>query len=97
MQRKDIVLDKIREKGEELQQFKVSSLFLFGSVARGEENFDSDIDLLVEFIEPVGLFTFVRLKIYLEELLDAKIDLVTSEALKERLRDRILKEAIRAA
>ena len=97
MKRKDVVLEKLKDNGAELQRFHVSSLSLFGSVVRGEDSPGSDIDLLVEFNEPVGMFTFVRLKNYLEKLLGAKVDLVTPEALKERIRDRILKEAIRAA
>ena len=97
MKRKNMVLEKLSGKGDELHRFHVASLSLFGSVARGEDGPGSDIDILVEFVEPVGMFTFVRLKNYLEDLLDTRIDLVTPEALKERLRDRILKEAIRAA
>ncbi len=97
MKKKDIVLQKLRDRGEELQRFHVASLSLFGSVVRGEDGPESDIDILVEFNEPVGMFTFVRLNHYLEELLGTEVDLVTPEALKERLRDRILSEAIRAA
>ena len=52
-----------------LKDFGVGSLMLFGSVARDEARPDSDVDLLVEFDRPVGLFTFVRLKRYLEEIL----------------------------
>jgi len=58
---------------------------------------ESDVDILVEFAKPIGLFEFVRLKIYLEKLLQRKVDLVTPDALKERMREQILKEAIRAA
>ncbi|MEL7523589.1 MAG: nucleotidyltransferase domain-containing protein [Cyanobacteria bacterium J06553_1] len=42
-----------------LEEFKVKSLLLFGSVARNEANAESDVDLLVEFEQTVGLFTFV--------------------------------------
>ena len=97
MNRKDAVIEKLRDKGEELKEFHVASLSLFGSIIRGEDGPESDIDILVEFTEPVGMFTFVRLNSYLEELLGNEVDLVTPEALKERLRDRILNEAIRAA
>ena len=97
MKRRDIVLEKLKDNAGELQRFHVSALSLFGSVVRGEEGPGSDVDLLVEFNEPVGMFTFIRLKNHLEKLLGAKVDLVTPEALKERLSDRILKEAIRAA
>ena len=53
------------------------SLFLFGSVARNEAKASSDVDLLVEFSQPVGLFTLARLQIYLEKLLGCAIDLGT--------------------
>ena len=97
MKKKDVVLEKLRDKGVELQRFHVASLSLFGSVVLGEDGPESGIDILVEFAEPVGMFTFVRLNHYLEELLGTAVDLVTIEALKERLRDRILNEAIHAA
>lgn len=45
-----------------LKTFGVKSLMIFGSVARDEARTDSDVDLLVEFDRPVGLFTFVGLK-----------------------------------
>ena len=79
------------------RQFSVASLAIFGSVARGEATDTSDIDLLVEFNGPVGLFAFIRLQQHLEELLGCKVDLVTPDALRKEMRERILKEAIRAA
>jgi len=51
-----------------LESFGVKSLVLFGSVSRDEARTGSDVDLLVEFDRSVGLFTFVRLKRYLEEI-----------------------------
>ena len=78
-------------------QFSVATLAIFGSVARGEATEASDIDLLVEFSGPVGLFAFIRLQQHLEELLGCKVDLVTPDALRQEMRERILKEAIRAA
>ena len=81
----------------DLARFAVKSLAIFGSVARDEAAPGSDVDVLVEFAEPVGLFQFVRLKNHLEEILKNPVDLVTPDALKPQLRDAILKEAIRAA
>jgi len=52
---------------------------------------------LVEFSRPIGLLQFVELKRILEEVFERSVDLVTPKALKPQLRDRILKEAIRAA
>ncbi|GAB4287718.1 MAG TPA: nucleotidyltransferase family protein [Oscillatoriaceae cyanobacterium M33_DOE_052] len=81
---------------ENLQQFGVSSLEIFGSVARNEAKPDSDVDLLVEFAKPVGLFTFMRLQRYLENILGCPVDLGTPDSLKPYLREAVLKEAIRA-
>jgi uncharacterized protein len=79
-----------------LKTFGVKSLMLFGSVARDEARTDSDIDLLVEFEHPVGLFTFVRLKRYLEKILESSVDLGTPDSLKPYLREPVFREAIRA-
>ena len=97
MKRKEDVLKIIKDMKGDLKRFQVLSLSLFGSVARGEESASSDIDILVEFSEPVGIFTFIRLNNFLEEILSCKVDLVTHDALKDRFREKILKEAIRAA
>lgn len=93
----DEILAILRSHREELQQRGVKSLSIFGSVARGEAGSESDVDLLVELDQPIGLFSFVRLQHYLEGLLGRSVDLVTREALRESLKDRILQEAIRAA
>jgi uncharacterized protein len=81
---------------EELASLGVRSLDLFGSVARGEARPDSDVDLLVEFDRPVGLFHFFRVQRRLAEILGRPVDLVMRDAVKAQLRDRILGEAIRA-
>lgn len=80
-----------------LSEFKVDSLFIFGSVARGEAEARSDIDILVEFSETVGLFEFARLRSFLEDVLGCRVDLVTPGALRESMRENILREAVRAA
>ncbi|MFN7989478.1 MAG: nucleotidyltransferase family protein [Thermoanaerobaculia bacterium] len=83
-------------KGE-LARFHVLSLSVFGSVARDEASPESDVDLLVEFSEPVGLLEFVRLRRHLEVALGVRVDLATPSALRDDMRSRILAEAIRAA
>jgi len=93
---KQAVLDNLSEHREQLQQFSVKMLFLFGSVARDMAHPDSDVDLLVEFECPVGLFTFLGLKHYLEEILGCSVDLGTPNSLKPALKKKVLKEAIRA-
>ena len=89
-------LDILRRHRHELQQFGVKSIALFGSVVREEARPESDIDILVEFDRPVGLFVFFRLRHRLEDLLGRPVDLVTPAALKRQLWDRILKEAVYA-
>ncbi|MGK5089221.1 nucleotidyltransferase family protein [Bdellovibrionota bacterium FG-2] len=95
--KRDEVLQIISSHQRELSCFKVKSLAIFGSVARDQARKDSDVDLLVEFSEPVGIFEFIDLKEFLEKILGNKVDLATEQALKKQLRDQILKEAIRAA
>lgn len=73
-------------------QYGVDRIGLFGSFVRGEQHPDSDIDLLVEFARPVGLFKFVELENQLSELLGGKVDLVTRNALKPHIGKRILEE-----
>jgi predicted nucleotidyltransferase len=81
----------------DLRQRGVKSLAAFGSLARGEATCSSDIDLLVEFDRPVGLFEFIRLKLYLEELTGRSVDLVTPDAIRPAMRADILNEAVHVA
>lgn len=92
------VLQILKSNSDELRKrFRISTLDIFGSVARDEAGVDSDVDILVVFETPPGLFIFVQLKKYLEDILSCKVDLVTKKALKSQLRDNILKDLIRAA
>ncbi|MFN0242396.1 MAG: nucleotidyltransferase family protein [Planctomycetota bacterium] len=90
-----------RERGREVQprfgQATKDSPRSLGAIARDEARPDSDVDCLVEFDKPVGLFAFIGLKLYLEEILGTNVDLAEPEALPPKMRDRILSEAIRAA
>ncbi|WP_305046881.1 nucleotidyltransferase family protein [Geoalkalibacter sp.] len=74
------------------QQFGVGKIGIFGSYARNEQRPESDIDLLVEFVHPVGFVQFMRLEAHLQDLLGKKVDLVTRKALKPRMGKRILAE-----
>lgn len=76
------------------RSFKVRELCVFGSYVRGEQKENSDIDILVEFSEPVGFFTFLDLEEHLSQLLDVKVDLVSKKALKPRIGRHILQEMI---
>lgn len=81
------------------RRFGVASLALFGSTARGEARADSDVDVLVEF-EPgarVGLFEIFELKQALEAGLKCAVDVVAPDGLRPWMREKVLREAIRAA
>jgi uncharacterized protein len=93
---RDQVLQRLAGARAELVGLGVRSLDLFGSVARGESGPDSDVDLLVEFDKPIGLFHFFRVQRRIEEILGSKVDLVMRDAVKRQLRDRIFAEAVRA-
>lgn len=93
----DVAKKRLRAAGEVLRRYGVASISIFGSVARGEARPDSDVDVLVEFAAPIGLFSVLRLERELEGILGHRVDVVTPAALKPQLRDRILEEAVRAA
>lgn len=76
------------------KEFSVKNLAVFGSYIRGERRRGSDIDVLVEFKEPIGLFKFMDLEEYLEKLIGVKVDLVSKKALKPRIGKQILSEAV---
>jgi len=77
-------------------EFKVTSIGVFGSYLRGEAKKGSDLDVLVEFEEGAGLslLDFVGLENYLSDALGVKVDLVERSALKPRIGKRILEEVV---
>ena len=80
-----------QHKVELENKYKVKKLGIFGSYARGEQSKDSDIDILVEFESPIGL-EFIDLADELEKILNKKIDLVSANAIKPRLKKYILQD-----
>jgi predicted nucleotidyltransferase len=72
-------------------KFHVSSIGYFGSYSTGQQNEKSDLDLLVEFSEPVG-WEFFTLERFLEQTLGLRVDLVTRNSLKEQIKESILKQ-----
>ncbi len=95
--KRDDILKALRDHRASLKPFGVARLLLFGSFVRDEARSDSDVDLLVEFDRPIGLFEFVRLQRHLARIVGHPVDLVTPAALKPQLRERILSEAVVAA
>jgi len=78
------------------QEFHVKQIGVFGSYVRNSQNKSSDLDILVEFSQPIGLFHFIKLENYLKEELKLKVDLVMKSALKPRIKDGIIKETVYA-
>lgn len=92
MKRIEELKDIIKKHRKELEQrFKVKSIAIFGSYARGDQTRESDVDVLVEFSGPVG-FLFIHLADYLDEILGVKVDLITSDAIKPNRRKYIMEE-----
>lgn len=85
---------KRRAVGEVAARHGARNVRVFGSVARGDDTVTSDIDLLVDLDEGVGLVGLAALRRELGEALGAEVDVVPSEALKSRIRDRVLAEAV---
>ena len=77
-------LSAIRPSIEE--EYGVQEIGLFGSYVRNEHTEESDLDVVVSFDEPVGLFDLVRLENELAERLGIDVDLVTKNSLKPRVR-----------
>ena len=80
---------------ETRKQYKAEVIGIFGSYVRGEQKMRSDLDVLVKFYEGATLFDLVGLTIFLEEKLGIKkVDVVPYDALREEIKDRVLKEAV---
>ena len=88
----------LQEKREDILHIAArrgaSNVRIFGSVARGEADSKSDIDLLVDLEPGRSLFDLGGLLMDLQDLLDHKVDVVTERGLRERIREHVLKEAV---
>ncbi len=78
------------------ERFKVKKIGIFGSYVTGKQREASDLDVLVEFSEPIGLFSFIELEHFLKRRLGIKVDLVMKESLKPRIKKRIIQETVYA-
>ena len=91
----DRIIMELRENKPVLEEkYKVKTLGVFGSYVRGEQKKSSDLDILVEFREPIGLFKFMELEEFLGNNTGIKVDLVSKKALKPRIGKHILDEVI---
>lgn len=74
--------------------YGIQSVKIFGSVARGTADDSSDVDLLVEAKKGTSLLSLGGFQVKMEEMLGRKVDVITPAGLRERVRERALKEAI---
>jgi predicted nucleotidyltransferase len=85
----------LRERLPDLRQrYGVATLSLFGSYVRGDQEPQSDLDVLVEFAETPGLFAYVELQNTLSELVGIQVDLVMKDAIKPRLARHVFEEVV---
>ena len=89
------ITEKISKNRDILaEKYGVRVIGIFGSYTRGEQKKRSDIDLLAEIEKPISLLELVGAEIYLSEVLEAKVDLVPKEDIREELREKILQETV---
>lgn len=93
---KDEVIDKLRAHEPELKAAGIVRLAVFGSVARGDNSPESDVDLLADFdkTKRYTLLTMGRLESRLADLLGTRVELSSPEWLKERVKNQVLSEAV---
>lgn len=84
---------RVRSHRDEIRaaaaKYGVANVRVFGSVARGEDTADSDVDLLVDLPSGASLFTVARLQRDLEAILDARVEIVPAGDLKPRVKENI--------
>jgi len=94
-----MVYDKPRKNRDLIlasaEQNKIRTVKVFGSVVRGEERSDSDLDLLVEFKEGGNLFDLIRFKQSVADLLHVKVDVITEESVHRLISEEILNETVK--
>ncbi len=89
---KNEILTKLAELKPILyKDFSVKEIGLFGSYSENLQTEESDIDIIIELEKPIG-WKFFTLEMYLEKVFNRKIDLVTKNALKEQIKEGILKQ-----
>jgi predicted nucleotidyltransferase len=95
---RDEIIKKLKEREGDLRAQGVAHAALFGSVARGEDHPDSDIDILVD-LDPtiiVTIFDYAGVKDFIADMFDRRVDVVSRESLKTHLRPKATADAIYA-
>lgn len=91
------LLDELRAQKDEIQalaaEYGISNIRIFGSVARGEERDDSDVDVLIDISPPKTYFDLIRFEMALQDKWGRDVDVVSEGGLYHYIRDDILSEA----
>jgi hypothetical protein len=95
----DRSLENLREELQVLKpslekRFKVKTIDIFGSYARGEQTIKSDLDLLVTWSVPEDLFMIYDLRQYLRRKLHLKVDIIAKEFLNKHIKEQVIEEAV---
>ena len=91
------IAQELRDFWPAIQKHGVTSMWIFGSHARGDSHPGSDLDLLVDFASPPGFDNFMGLKIDLENRLGTKVDLLSRSACRPRFLKAIQPELLHVA
>jgi len=83
-----------RHKTELKNRFRVKEIGIFGSAIRAESKPTSDIDILVDFKDEADLIDLTGLALFLEEKLGQRVDIVPKRALREEIREEVLREVV---
>jgi len=89
---KNEIKQRIKDNSHILKQYHIGRIGIFGSYARGNATENSDVDLIVDFTDTISLFQYVRLTDSIAVVLDHKVDLVTIDGLKPRIKNTIMKQ-----
>ncbi len=76
------------------RRYKVETIAIFGSYSRGQQTEKSDLDLLVSFSEPIGVYKFAEVEKFISNKLGIKVDLVEKGALLPMIKKQVLTEII---
>jgi predicted nucleotidyltransferase len=77
-----------------MRKYGILSASVVGSVAKGQQTLKSDVDIVIDVIQPISLLTFAKIKIELKEILQTKVDLIERSDLKPRIRKYLLQDEI---
>jgi predicted nucleotidyltransferase len=87
------IFNLLKNNQDKIKSFGVKEIGVFGSIVRGEQTEKSDVDILVE-LEKHTFNSYMGLLFFLEELFEAKVDLVMKDAIKPVIKDNILSETV---